>query len=117
MTEYRQVSVDTNDDAVIVKLHEHCISNLSELQKLNQELSHLIEQEKPRKLVVDFSCVTFLPSEAIGALISLSRKASAHQGAVKLCCLPPEVLEIFLISQLNRVFDLHKDVAEALASF
>ena len=39
-----------------------------------------------------------------------------HQGRLSLCSISPEILEVFQITKLNKVFDIRKDVAEAVAA-
>ena len=53
----------------------------------------------------------------IGKLISLNAKIRAREGSVTLCSLRPEVLAIFQVCKLDRIFSINKDVADALPSF
>ncbi len=122
MTEYEQVRIDEieiDEVGIVTVVHfcRHRISDLLEIEKLGDELYELIEGEARRKLVLDFSEVQFFSSAAIGKLISLNGKLKARSGVMKLCSLRPEILEVFRICRLDRVFDLRQDEADALTSF
>ncbi len=53
----------------------------------------------------------------LGKLITLDKKVKANSGKMKLCCIRPEIFEVFKITKLDRLFDIKKDEAEALATF
>ena len=41
----------------------------------------------------------------------------SHKGRLKLSNICPEILEVFQVTKLNRVFDIRDGEAEALAAF
>ena len=67
--------------------------------------------------MVDFSEVAFFSSAAIGKLISLNGRVKAHGGVMKLCNVPPEILNVLKTCKLDRVFEIRHDKADALGSF
>jgi anti-sigma B factor antagonist len=117
MTEYQRLRIDQLDDITFVRFRDSRISNLVEIQELGEELYRLIEPKVRRKLVLDFAGVEFFSSAAIGKLISLSGKLRAHGGGMKLCNVRPEILGVFHVCQLDRVFDIRQDEADATTSF
>jgi anti-sigma B factor antagonist len=56
-------------------------------------------------------------SAALGKLITLDRKVKAAKGRLKMSDVRPEIMEVFEITKLNRVFDIRGGEAEALAAF
>ena len=52
-----------------------------------------------------------------GKLITLDRKVKSAQGRLKMCNIKPEILEVFQITKLNKVFDIRAGEAEAIAAF
>lgn len=69
-------------------------------------------------VVVDFSGTTFIDSVGLGCLVSLLKKAASSDGAkVVLCSLSPQVMQIFEMTRLHRlfeVFDTRKDAEAAM---
>lgn len=104
-------------DVTVVRFRHHKIIDDVDIQALGQELFRLVEQDGRRRLLLDFSAVNFLSSAALGKLITLDKKVKAHGGTLKLSNIRPEIYEVFAITNLNRLFDIRKDEAEALAAF
>ena len=100
----------------MVRLLDRRLSDGIELENLGQELFRLIESEDRSKLVLDFSSVDFLASVALGKLIALHKNVVARNGVMKLCCMQPEIYEIFAVTKLDRLFNIENNVADAVAS-
>ena len=117
MAEPRRVEVNEVGDVTVVHFRDAKIIEDLRIQELGQELFHLVEAGNRKKLVLNFSSVDFLSSAALGKLITLDKKVKAHAGAMKLCCIRPEIYEVFTITKLDRLFDIKEEEADALAAF
>ena len=117
MTAYQHLDVMEVGDVSVVRFREHKIVEDVNIQELGQEMFHLVEADGRDRLLLDFSTVDFLSSAALGKLITLDKKMKAHGGVLKLSNIRPEIYEVFAITKLNRLFDIRKDEAEALAAF
>ena len=117
MTAYRHLVINQVGDATVVHLRDARITDDANIQELGQELFHMVEVEKHRKLVLNFAGVDFLSSAALGKLITLEKRVKAHSGQMKLCSIRPQIHEVFVITKLDRLFDIRKDEADALATF
>jgi anti-sigma B factor antagonist len=117
MTEYQRLEVSEVGDVTVVRLRDYKIVEDINIQELGQELFHLVEVENRGKLVLNFSAVEFLSSATLGKLITLDKKVKAHGGLLKLSNIRPEIYKVFEITKLNRLFDIKKDEADALAAF
>ena len=71
--------------------------------------------EGRNQLVVDLSAVTFLDSSGLGAIIGGLRRTRAHGGDLVLVCPDSELRRAFELCDLDRVFNLHADLAAAVA--
>ena len=56
-------------------------------------------------------------SAALGKLINLKKKVSAVKGKLKLCCIHPDLLEVFRITRLDQVFEIYPEEQTALDKF
>ncbi len=115
MAEHQQVRIEEIGDITVVHFHEHWISGFLEIESLGRELYGLAEENRRKKILLDFSGVEFLSSSFLGKLITLSGKLKARDAALRLCNIQPQVLEVFLVCKLDRIFDVRKDSADALA--
>ena len=117
MSTYRRLEVNEVGEVTVVHFRDEKIIEDLRIQELGQELFRLVETENRKKLVLNFGSVDFLSSAALGKLISLDKKVKSHEGVMKLCNIRPEIYEVFAITKLNRLFDITKDEADALAAF
>ena len=65
-------------------------------------------------LVVDLSEVDFLDSTGLGALIGGRRKAHAFKGSFAIVCADEQLLKVFRITGLDKVFAIHDNRADAI---
>ncbi|MEN6459215.1 MAG: STAS domain-containing protein [Thermoguttaceae bacterium] len=114
---YRHLDVSQVGDVTVVRFLDRKIIEDVNIQELGQEMFRLVEAEGRERLLLDFSSVDFLSSAALGKLITLDKKMKAHGGTLKLASIRPEIYEVFAITKLNRLFDIRRDEAEALAAF
>jgi anti-sigma B factor antagonist len=117
MTAYHHLDVTDVGNVTVVRFRDHKIVEDVNIQELGQEMFRLIEADGRDRLLLDFALVDFLSSAALGKLITLDRKMKAHGGKLKLSNIRPEIYEVFAITKLNRLFDIRKDEADALAAF
>ncbi|MGD9126404.1 MAG: STAS domain-containing protein [Planctomycetia bacterium] len=66
-------------------------------------------------LILDMSNVTFVDSSGLGVLLSALKQTSSVGGSLRLACLQDEVLNLFRLVRMNRVFEIFETVDEALA--
>jgi anti-sigma B factor antagonist len=117
MPTHRRIDVSKVGDVTVVKFVDKKILDETGIQELGAELFSLIEHDNRRSILLNFESVDFLSSAALGKLITLDRKMKTAQGRLKMCSIRPEILEVFQITKLNKVFDIHGDEAAALAAF
>jgi anti-sigma B factor antagonist len=84
--------------------------------RLGEELDYLLA-EGSRKLVIDLGKVDFMNSSGLATLIRYYKLARSNCGDISLAALQPSVRQTFQLSRLDRVFDLHPDVARAVQWF
>jgi len=117
MATHRRIDVSKVGDVSVVRFVDKKILDEAGIQELGAELFGLVEHDNRRSIVLNFSDVEFLSSAALGKLITLDRKVKAAKGRLKMSNIRPEVLEVFQITKLNKVFDIRGEEAEALSAF
>lgn len=80
--------------------------------ELKETIRHLIEQGEIN-IIVQLERVRFIDSSGLGALLSGYKNAAAKSGKLALACCRPQVLSMFEITRLNRVFEIYADLNEA----
>ena len=114
---YQRLDVRELGGVTVVRFRDQRITEDCDLEKLGEELFHLVEGEHRKKLVVSLASVDLLTSAALGILITLRKKAAARGGDLKLSDLGPELTNVFSVTRLDSLFDIEKDAAHAVAGF
>jgi anti-sigma B factor antagonist len=117
MTTHRRIDASKVGEVTVVRFIDKKILDEASIQELGAELFGLVEQLNRKSILLNFSDVEFLSSAALGKLITLDRKVKSAKGRLKMSNIRPEILEVFQITKLNKVFDIRGDEAEAIAAF
>ncbi|HXG88059.1 MAG TPA: STAS domain-containing protein [Vicinamibacterales bacterium] len=70
-----------------------------------------------RKVVLDFSKVTYVDSATIGCLMDLYRQTTAAGGAIKLAGVQKRVETMLTMTGAHNFLEMHPDEASAVSSF
>jgi len=117
MATHRRIDVTKVGDVSVVKFQDRKILDEASILELGAELFALVEHDNRKSILLNFAGVEFLSSAALGKLITFDRKVKSHKGRLKFCEIRPEILEVFQITKLNKVFDIRGEEAEAVAAF
>ena len=111
------VAVTTIKDIRIVEFQNHKILDEGNIADIGGTLNAMIEEVQPPKMLLDFQNVDHLSSAALGMLINANNKIKQKNGALRLANIKPQILEVFVITKLNKLFRILPTREEALASF
>jgi anti-sigma B factor antagonist len=86
-----------------------------QLEQMGQKLYRLVEEEDKRRIVLDFSRVQYLSSQAIGILLTLKKKLDLlPKSKLVLCGVGDRLAELLKITRLDRVLTVKPTQKEAL---
>ena len=119
MSEQREshITVRAADGVQIVEFSDRKILEELLITEIGDELSKLVAGTNDIKLLVSFKNVEHLSSAALGMLIRLNKQVSEANGRLRLSNISPQIYEVFKITRLNKLFDIHDNAEGALASF
>ncbi len=109
-----KILIQTMWDITIVDFQEARLLEAQQLEAIGRELYRLVDEMDRKKLVLDFAKVQFLASAAIGMLMNLHKKSTAIKGTFVICSLRRELMKVFEIMKLTKVFQFAADEGEAL---
>lgn len=92
---------ERNGDQLIVYLSgeiDHCCA-----QKLREEIEGALADRAIRRLIMDFSRVTFMDSSGIGMLIGRYKTMADRSGVVFARGMQPSVSRLFRMAGLHRI--------------
>lgn len=71
--------------------------------------------ERPKRLIVNLTDVTYMDSSGIGTLVEVFRRVNAYKGQLVLCGMNDRVHSVFEITKLDKFFKVFRTESEALA--
>ncbi len=113
----QHLRLETIDGVTVVSFVDTKIVTEENIQEVGDQLYSLVEDQGHNQLLLNFGNVQYLSSAALGKLIQLKKKVGAVKGTLKLCCIHPDLLEVFKITRLDQVFPIFKDEQAALDTF
>lgn len=101
----------------VVEFADRKILEELSIQEIGEELHQVVESEPGIKLLLNFKNVDHLSSAALGMLITLNKRVKEQSGELKLSDINRQIFEVFKITRLNRVFEIHETADQALSHF
>ena len=102
-----------NDASVLTIVDERIDAHNS--SELKEYLLQMIERGEKR-IIVQLEHVRFIDSSGLGALLSGHKNLAVISGQFALANIQPQVLSMFELTRLNRVFEIYTDINEALTN-
>lgn len=117
MTDRRRLSVTKIGELAIVRFSDKKIVDSGNIEEMGAEMLSLVDDDHLKHVLLNFEGVDFLSSAALNKLILMDKKVKQVGGVLRLCNLKAEILEVFTITRLTRVFDIRKSEADARKAF
>jgi anti-sigma B factor antagonist len=109
--------VTYHDDVTVIHLDSTSLDNVN--FQWSDALVEFVEQQRPRRLVVNLELVDRIQSVAIGALIRLDKRMRAYSGQLRLCGMHRDLRQVFKVTKLDgavfRIFDSCRLARESFA--
>jgi len=101
----------------VVEFEDRKILDELAITQIGEQLSELVASEPGIRLLLNFKNVEHLSSAALGMLITLEKQVKEERGRLKLSNIRPQIFEVFKITRLNRLFEIHDTAEAALQAF
>ncbi|TVQ60022.1 MAG: anti-sigma factor antagonist [Phycisphaerales bacterium] len=112
-----RLRITESDGVTHVRFIDRNILDEANIQSIGDEIAQIIESSSSPRVLIDFDNVDHLSSAALGTLITINNKTNQRGGALKLANIDPQIYEVFVITKLHKLFDIHDTTEQALASF
>jgi anti-sigma B factor antagonist len=104
-------------EVTVVYFTDGKILDTQRIEQLGKELIDSVPQALHKKLLLNFRGVSFMSSAMISKLVLLNKACKTGGVTLKFCEVSSNLMEVFKITKLNKVFDIEKTEEKALASF
>lgn len=100
-----------------VEFIDRNILDEANIQQIGEEITRLIDAGPAPKILISFGGVDHLSSAALGTLITVNNRVRNKGGQLRLAEIDPQILEVFKITKLDKLFQIHESADKAVASF
>jgi len=104
-------------DVSVVSFQNISVLDSANIEALGRSLLDLVEKQDTRKLILEFTTVRFMSSQALGVLLQLKKAMDPVHGKIVIVGIRPELHKVFKITNLHKMFTFHDDLDKALQEF
>jgi anti-anti-sigma factor len=102
------------DDLTVVSIPGSNVSLDTETAEvIGEQLLSIADKTSPRRLVLDLGGVQYLCSQALAAIVGVSRRLRAAGGQLAVRNVSPRVYEVFALTRLTTILDVQTREASA----
>ncbi|UCD76095.1 MAG: STAS domain-containing protein [Phycisphaerales bacterium] len=112
-----RLRVSEEDGVTRIEFVDRNILDEANIQRIGEEIGDIVDSHTQPKLLISFSNVDHLSSAALGTLITINNKIRAKDGQLRLANIDAQIYEVFVITKLNKLFQIHESIEQAEASF
>ncbi|QKK09535.1 MAG: STAS domain-containing protein [Planctomycetota bacterium] len=112
-----RIRVKEVDGVTQVEFIDRNILDEANIQAIGEEIDRIIADSPSPKLLISFANVDHLSSAALGTLITINTKIRNRAGKLCLADIDPQIYEVFVITRLNQLFDIHESKEAAMKAF
>jgi anti-sigma B factor antagonist len=112
-----RLRVSEHDGITRIEFVDRNILDEANIQQIGAEITKLVDARPHPKLLISFDNVDHLSSAALGTLITINNRVRSKDGQLRLANIDPQILEVFVITKLNKLFQIHPTTQQAMASF
>ena len=114
LLECESFTVEQNDDAMVVRFIDPRHFDTGRYVQLQEDLVDFVEDQKPRKLLLDLGRIDYCSTALINALLMAQKRVQAGSGMIKLFGLHGVLLEaVQHLKLIDTVFSVYSDETAA----
>lgn len=120
MESSRRLELETVGKVTVASLRDERIVSDHVIHELGEELRGLVTERGRRNIVLNFGRVKALSASALSVLLYAKKRVEATEGQMRLCCVHPELKEVFDLHRTRKsppLFEIFDEEQCALESF
>ncbi|MEM9186192.1 MAG: STAS domain-containing protein [Planctomycetota bacterium] len=111
------IKAESKEGVLTIWVQDPRLVEDSVLEKLESDVLTLIDKTTEERVVLAFESVQFMSSSMLGKLVKIQKKCKEYKTKLKLASLSSDIVQVFKITKLDKLFDIEKDVASARKAF
>ena len=109
-----EIQITSQKDFAVVTFQNASISDVEKIATAAKQINDFITENKPNKIIFDFSEVKFFCSRVLGLLLEIRAKLETCGGEVVVSAINPQLYRVFKITHLDKIFKFFPDKKTAV---
>ena len=101
----------------VIVIDEARLVDAAMIEQCFREIVAVLDKSEERHVLLHFGRLTFMSSMALGMLIRVNKKCKEYKIALKMCNITPDIRQVFKLTSMDKLFEIHDDAADAMAAF
>jgi len=114
MAEESEVEISYEGEIGAVVFKGTSISDAVKITAVSRQVSQFVDENHPKKIVVDFEQVKFFSSQVLGVLLGMRARLKDYGGEVVISGIEPQLHRVFKITNLDKIFRFFPDKQTAV---
>jgi anti-sigma B factor antagonist len=112
------IRLEDRGEVVVVYFTPTSILEQGMIDQIGRELAGAtLEAAGNKKLLLNFQDIKFMASMMIGKILQVHKQCKNDKIKLKLCSISSNIMEVFKITNLTKLFEIYPDEASAVAAF
>lgn len=107
---------DTPDGISVVAFPDGMMLDTATVQAIGDQLYQIVERDAKKKIVLDFTHIRFMSSQALGVLLTLQRRAQKQSARIVISNLRKELFRVFQITNLDKMLQFSDNTSDAIVA-
>lgn len=112
-----KLKIVEEEGVTVITFLEVAFLDETSIKDLGNEMEIVVKDKQGINLVINFANVDYLSSAVLGRLVKVFKLVSANKGKMKLCNIKNNILQVFKITKLDKMFEIFPDQDKAVKSF
>ena len=108
------IEIRTENDIVVIVFEAASITDVEQITAASEQAAKFIEENQPKRIIVDFGQVKFFSSQVLGMLLAIRSKLKDYDGQVVISSINPQLYRVFKITSLDKIFKFFPDKKSAV---
>ncbi len=109
--------IQQGDDIRVIHIGGSLIDRISVEQVGDRIMREIESTEAGPKVVICFDKIKEVSSAILGAVLKIEKQVRLRDGSLKLAGMQPNVKEVFHLTRLDTILEIHESAQEAVQSF
>lgn len=111
------LQIERKDGIALVTFAQPVALDSRRIEAMEQEFNQLLASTDSQQIILDFSSVQMIGSQALGVLLNVRRQLDETGGTLFISGVDPKLYRVFRVTQLDGLFEFFPDNESAVARF